>query len=91
MNSWFLALIADLIKALFESALELVGSIGISVTVEDSPGVKGRLSEHLGLDFSVKFSSTPLDVKRVWSTTACCTHDQVASVILIALYRSWFL
>lgn len=89
MNSWVLALIADLIKALFEGALELVGCLGITITMEDTPGVQSWLSEHFGLDFSVKLTSTLLNVERVWSSACSCAHHQVTSFVLVAVEASW--
>ena len=84
MNSWVTALVAYLVKALFEGAFELVGDLSVSVTVEDSPGLERWLRKHLGLDLTIHLTSAPLDVERVWSPAACCTHDQVAGVILEA-------
>ena len=89
MNSWVTALIAYLVKALFEGAFELVGDLSVSITVEDSPCLERRLSKHFGLDLAIKLTSALLDVERVWSPAACCTHDQVASVVLEASDLSW--
>jgi hypothetical protein len=57
--------------------------------VEDSPGLESWLSKHFGLDLTIKLTSTLLDVESVWSPAACCTHHQVASVILEACDLSW--
>ena len=89
MYSWVLALIADLIKALLHGALELVGCLGISVSVEDSPGFQSRLSKHLGLNLSVQVTSTSLDVERVWCSAGSSPHHKVSSIILEAGNLSW--
>lgn len=89
MNSWVTALITYLVEALFEGAFELVGHLSVSVTVEDSPGLESWLSKHFGLDLAIKFTSAFLNVERVWSAAACCTHHQIASVILEACDLSW--
>lgn len=89
MNSWVTALITYLVEALFEGAFELVGDLSVSVTVEDSPGLESWLSKHFGLDLAIKFTSAFLNVERVWSAAACCTHHQIASVILEACDLSW--
>lgn len=91
MDGWLRALIANLIKALFESTLELVGCLGISISVEDTPGFESRLSEHLGLDLPVQLTSTSLDIERVWCTAAGGAHDQITSIILVTWYLSWAL
>lgn len=89
MDGWVTAVVAYLVKALFESTLELVCHLSISVSVEDSPSLESWLGEHLGLNLSVELTSAPLDVERVWSSACCRTHDQVASVILVTLELSW--
>jgi hypothetical protein len=89
VDCWVAALVANLVKALLEGTLELVCYLSISVTVEDSPSFEGWLREHLGLDLAIKLTGAPLNVERVWSSAACCTHDQVASLILPASELSW--
>lgn len=89
MDCWVAALVANLVKALFEGALELVSNLRISVSVEDSPSLHSWLGKHLGLDLSIKLTSAPLNVERVWSSAACSTHDQVSSVILDAFELGW--
>ena len=78
------ALVADLVKALLERALELVRSLAISVTVEDAPCLHGRLGEHLRLDLAVQLTGALLDVERVGSSAAGGTHDEISSIILEA-------
>ena len=68
MHSWVLVLVVHLIKALLHSGLERVGSLLVSVTVEDAPCLQSRLSEHLGLDLSVHFSRILFDVERIRSS-----------------------
>lgn len=82
MNSWIVALVTNLIKTLFESALEHVGGLAISISMEDAPGLESWLSEHFSLDLAVNVSHTLLDVERVWSSTGRCAHDKVSSFIL---------
>ena len=88
MNSWIVALVTNLIKTLFESALEHVGGLAISISMEDAPGLESWLSEHFSLDLAVNVSHTLLDVERVWSSTGRCAHDKVSSFILETLYLS---
>lgn len=89
MDCWLTAFVTNLVKALFESALELVSNLSISVSVEDSPSRHSWLGEHLGLDLSIKLTSAPLNVERVWSSAACSTHNQVSSFILHASEFGW--
>jgi len=89
VDCWVTVLVANLIKALFESALELVSDLSISVSVEDSPSLHSWLCEHLGLDLSIKLTSAPLDVERVWSSAACSTHNQISSFVLEACELGW--
>lgn len=69
MDSWVLTLITNLVEALLHGALELIGYLSISITVEDSPSVQSWLGEHLGLNLSIKFSGTLLNVELVGSST----------------------
>lgn len=57
--------------------------------MEDSPSLESWLGEHLGLDLSVKLTSALLNVERVWSSAACCAHNQVASFVLLACELGW--
>jgi len=89
VHGWIAALVVDLVKALLHRALELVGNLRISVTVEDTPGLQGWLREHLCLDLTIEVTSALLDVELVRSTAARRTHNQISSVILVALHFSW--
>lgn len=89
MNSWVTALVVYLVEALFESAFELVSYLSVSVSVEDSPGLEGWLIEHFGLDLTIHITGALLDIERVWSSAACCSHHQVAGVILEARNFCW--
>jgi len=88
MDSSFSVLVTDLVKALFHGALELVGYLGVSVSVEYSPGLESWLSEHLCLDLSVNLSGILFDVELVWCTAGGGSHDQVSSIIFEALELS---
>jgi len=84
-------LIAYLIKALLHGALELVGDLGVSVSVEDAPSLEGRLGEHLCLDLAVNLPGILLDVELVWCTAGGGSHNQVSSIVLVAGELSWSL
>lgn len=88
MDSWIVALITNLVKTLFERALEHVGGLAIFISVEDAPGLESWLSEHFCLDLAVNVAHTLLDVERVWSSTGRCAHDKVSSFILETLHFS---
>jgi len=89
VDSWVTALVADLIKTLFQGTLELVGCLGISVSVEDSPSVQRRLSKHLCLNLTVQVTSTCLDVERVWSSAGSSTHHELSGFVLPARDLCW--
>lgn len=89
VHGWVTALVVDLVKALLHGALELVGHLGISVSVEDTPGLESWLRKHLGLDLAIKLTGALLDVERVRCTAARRTHYQVAGVILEACELCW--
>lgn len=78
----------NLIETLLHSALELVGCLCITVTVEDTPALHAWLGKHFGLDLAIEVTSTPLDVELIRSTRGCRTHDEVAGVVLVALKLS---
>ena len=65
----FRVLIVDLDEAFLHGALELVGNLSVSVTMEDTPSLESWLSQHLGLDLSIDFSGVLLDIESVWSST----------------------
>ena len=67
-HGWLFGLETNLVKALLHSRFELIGSLTISVAVEDAPGFHGWLSEHLSLDLSFQFSGIFLDFELVGST-----------------------
>lgn len=81
VNSSFSMLVANLFKTLFHGALELIGHLGVSVSVENSPGFESRLSKHLGLDLPINLSGVLFDVELVWCTASGGSHDQVSSII----------
>jgi len=62
--------------------------LGVSVSVEYSPGLESWLSEHLCLDLSVNLSGILFDVELVWCTAGGGSHDQVSSIIFEALELS---
>lgn len=66
---WLALLIAALVKALLHGALELVGNLSISVSMEDSPCLERGLSKHLSLDLPVDLTHILLNVKRDWGST----------------------
>ena len=81
---WLAAVVAASVKALFHGALELVGYLGVSVSVEDTPGLERRLREHLSLDFAVDLSCILLDVEGGWVATGAGSHEEVSSLVLVA-------
>ena len=89
VHGWVTALVVHLVEALFHGALELVGYLGISVSVEDTPGLESWLSEHLGLDLAIKLTSALLDVERVWCSAARRAHHQITGVILESRQLCW--
>ena len=78
-----------MVKALLHSALELVGNLGISVTMENTPSLESWLSEHLCLDLTIDITGILFDVEFVWCTACRRTHHQVSSFILESLHFSW--
>jgi hypothetical protein len=70
---------------LLEGALELVGDLSITISVEDTPHLHGWLGEHLGLDLAIKLSCVPLNVEFVGGSRRSGSHDHVSSVVLEAL------
>lgn len=50
--------------------------------MEDSPGFKSRLREHLTLDFAVDVSHVLLNVEGVWTATSCGTHKEFTGCVL---------
>lgn len=83
-HGWVVRLVADLVKALFHSGLELIGSLPVPVTMENAPSLHGRLREHLGLDFPFEFSGVLLDLKLVRRSRRSGAHNHVTSVIFVA-------
>lgn len=81
--------IAALVQALFHGARELSSDLRVSVTVEDAPGLEGRLGEHLALDLAVQITSVRLDVDRCRSAGCTCSHLELASSVLEATQRLW--
>lgn len=74
----------DLLQGLLHGALELVGNLGIPVSVEDSPLVHSCLCEHLGLSLPVELSGCLVNVDFVGSTRTGRTHDKVTGFIVVA-------
>lgn len=89
MHGRIRAVVTNLIKALFHSTLELVGSLGISISVEDTPGLKSWLGEHLGLDLSVQLTSTTFDVELVRCSTCICAHHEITSIVFVSWNLGW--
>lgn len=89
VHGWVTALVVDLIKALLHGALELVGYLGVSVSVEDTPSLESWLSKHLGLDLAIKLTSTLLDVESIRCTASRRSHDKVSRVVLEASELCW--
>ena len=79
--------VATLIQALFHGALELSGHLGVSVTVEDAPGLEGRLREHLTLNLAIQVASVRFDVDRCRSATSAGSHLELASRVLESAKR----
>lgn len=59
--------------------------MAVTVSMEDGPLFKLRLSEHLALDLSIDFTRTLFDIKAVWSTTSIWTHQETTGIVLEAL------
>lgn len=72
------------LEALLHGTLELVGNLTISVSMEYSPLVHCRLTEHLGLSLAIKLSGALLDVELVWCSRTGRTHHEVASIVLVS-------
>lgn len=85
VDGGFSVFVTNLIKTLFHGALELVSDLGVSISVEDTPGLEGRLSKHFGLDLSINLSGVLFDVELVWCTASGGSHNQVSSIIFVAL------
>lgn len=81
--------VATGVEALLHRALELVGDLTISVTVEDSPVLELHLSEHLALDLAIDLTCTLLNVEARRCTTSIGTHQEIAGIVLIALQLLW--
>jgi hypothetical protein len=81
--------VTNLIKALFHGALELIGHLGVSVSMEDSPGFQRWLGQHFGLDLSINLSGVLFDVELVWCTASSGSHNQVSSIIFETSELSW--
>jgi hypothetical protein len=79
------------LKALSHGGLERVCNLGISVTVENSPGLESRLREHLSLDLAINVSHVLLDVEGVRTSTSCWTHKAVTGSILESREFRWVL
>lgn len=89
VDCWLAALVTNLVEALLESGVELVGCLAISVTVEDAPAVQSGLAEHLGLDLAVQLTGALLDIESVWSSACGGPHHEITSVVLVAGNLSW--
>lgn len=81
----FSLIVAAGVEALLHRALELVGDLTISVTMEDSPVLELNLSEHLALDLAIDLTCTLFDVEARRRTTSIGTHQEIAGVVLDAL------
>lgn len=53
--------------------------------MEDGPILELHLGEHLALDLAIDLTSTLLNVKARWCTTSIGTHEEISSVVLVAL------
>lgn len=89
VDGGFSMFVTNLVKTLLHGTLELVSDLGVSVSMEDSPGFEGWLGEHLGLDLSIDFSSVLFDVELVWCTASGGSHNQVSSIIFETTELSW--
>lgn len=84
-HPWFWFLIAALVKTLLHCALELVGNLSITVTMENTPSLQLCLAEHLSLNLPINLTHVLLNVKWDWCSTWSCSHQQLSSLILEAL------
>lgn len=74
--------IAAGVEAFFHCALELVGNLGVTITMEDGPVLELHLGEHLALDLTVYLTSTLFNVETSGGSTSISTHQQISSVVL---------
>lgn len=88
-HPWLALLIAALVKALLHGALELVGNLSVTITMENAPSLQRGLAEHLALNLTVDLTHVLLDVKRDRSTTWTSSHEKLASLILVSPQLLW--
>lgn len=70
------------VETLFHCALELVGDLAVTVSMEDGPVLELHLGEHLALNLTVNLTGTLFDVEAGRSTTSISTHQEITSVVL---------
>lgn len=81
-HHWIGTIVATCFEAFSHGLLELLSNLSISVTVEDSPCLESRLSEHLSLNLAVNFTHALFDVKAVCASTSIWSHEEFTSVEL---------
>jgi len=79
------AFIATSLQAFVHGRLELLGGLGISIGVEDAPGLESGLSEHFTLDLAVDVAHVLLNVESVGGSVSSRAHQEFSGVELISI------
>ena len=82
---WFRLVVATGVEAFLHGALELIGNLGVTISMEDGPVLELSLGVHLALDLTIDLTCALLDVELVGSATSIWPHEEVAGHVLEAL------